>query len=234
MALRSIGTMNWNTGLGTTLLYRLQFLRYFLYLSAPHSHQPLPDGIVCMFFPSPSYNRRLCHVLFFHLLTITASLHPSASRSRLTSPLASLLTWISSSVRYWSTRHDMLHCTLSMLLSPLSPLSPPCTKGHCLLQWYQMARHGNVILAQQLEEVQNCLTGLTFSCPSANTPIPPSLQHTKCHCTSLPCFPYLEPSPYRLTLLTSPLSYFSLSNTRNGGSQKLETPFLGFILLKCL
>lgn len=148
----------WNTGLGTTLLYRIRFLRYFLYLSATHSHQPLLDGIICAFLPSPSYNRRLCHVLLFHLLTITASLHPSASGNKLTSSSVSLLAWVSSSMRY---------------------LSPLCMKGHYLLRRYQMATHGNVILAQQLEEVQNCLTGLTFSCASTNTPIPSSLQHTK-------------------------------------------------------
>lgn len=135
--------------------------------------------------------------------------------------------------------HDMWHTALHTTQTALLLLSLSPTKmyrnSHYLLQLHQVARHSNVVLAQYLNEVQNCLIELTFSCPPTNTPIPPSLLTKKpFHVIVLFSIPGTLPSPCLLILLASPLSSLSLSNIRNWDSHKLQTLFLGFILLKCL
>lgn len=201
--------MNCEIGLGTTQLYRLQLLRHLLPLSAPHSQQPLLAGIICMFFPSPSYKRRSCHVLLFYVLTVNAHLHSSASRSKLTSSLVSLLAPVSFSVRHWATTHDMLHRTLPALLFSSflyhQPVRSATTFSNCT-RWQGTAM---AILAQHLREVQNCLIVLTSSCPPhPNTLIPPPLLKKKtivCHCLVFHTwninFSIPSHSPHFLTLL---------------------------------
>lgn len=131
--------------------------------------------------------------------------------------------------------HDM-HCP-PLTLFPLLPLSPAkiCRKGHRLLRClrsvtlYQTARHSNVILAQLLDEVQNCLTELHLPIPSL---MPPSqLIKKPFYAIVLLSLPGTLPPPHLLTLLTSSLSSFALSNIRKGGCQELEIPFLDLELI---
>lgn len=211
MELPSIGTMNCEIGLGTTQLYRLQLLRHLLPLSAPRSQQPLLAGIICMFFPSPSYKRRLRHVLLFYVLTVNAHLHSSASRSKLTSSLVSLLARVSFSVRHWATTHDMLHRTLPTLLfsSFLYHLQRPVRSATTFSDCTRWQGTAMAILARHLGEVQNCLIVLTSTC---SPPTCPShhryLKKRPLYVIALFSIPGTLISPYLLILLTSSLSSF--------------------------
>lgn len=122
-----------------------------------------------------------------------------------------------------------------LTLFPLLPLSPAkiCRKGHHLLRClrsvtlYQTARHSNV--AQLLDKVQNCLTESHLPIPSL---MPPSQLIKKPLCVIvLFSLPGPTPSPHLLTLLSSSLSSFALSNIRKGSCCELEIPFLDLELI---